>query len=335
MARPVILDCDGLRMSSEEKSLFRDLNPFGFILFARNCQTPDQVRALTDDMKNAVGRDDVPILIDQEGGRVCRLNQQHWRKPPSGESLRTLYDRDPEKGLKATRVNARLIAEELRVLGVTVDCYPLLDLRLPGQDPIIGDRSFGAEPEIVIPMAEAACEGLKSGGVVPIIKHIPGHGRASVDSHLALPVVDTDLDTLMATDFAPFKALNHMPLAMTAHITYSSVDPDHSATLSEKLIRSIIRETIGFKGVLISDDVSMKALKGTAPENAKAALKAGCDVVLHCNARLDDRRGVLDALEGFGMSNDNWVVDLFKTRHNGEEIDKEGLYAWLDDALLS
>jgi len=208
-----------------------------------------------------------------------------------------------------------------------------LDLKLLGADQIIGDRSFGAEPEIVISLAEAACEGLSSGGIVPIIKHIPGHGRASVDSHKALPFVDTDFETLMATDFAPFKALNHMPLAMTAHITYSSVDPDHSATLSEKLIRRIIRETIGFKGVLISDDVSMKALKGTAAENAKAALRAGCDIVLHCNASLEERRGVLDALYDFNIVNENWVVGLFKNRQNVTEIDKNELYAWLDNTL--
>lgn len=333
MARPVILDCDGPRMSNEEKALFKDLDPFGFILFTRNCQSPDQVRNLTDDMREAVGREDVPILIDQEGGRVCRLNQQHWRTPPSAESLRNLYDEDPDKGLMATKLNARLMAEELRILGITVDCYPLLDLKLPGADQIIGDRSFGAEPEIVISLAEAACEGLSSGGIVPIIKHIPGHGRASVDSHKALPVVDTDFETLMATDFAPFKALNHMPLAMTAHITYSSVDPNHSATLSEKLIRRIIRETIGFKGVLISDDVSMKALKGTAAENAKAALRAGCDIVLHCNASLEERRSVLDALYDFNIVNENWVVGLFKNRQNVTEIDKNELYAWLDNTL--
>lgn len=333
MARPVIQDCDGLTMTAEEKSLFGDINPFGFILFARNCQSPDQLKKLTDEMKETVGRDDVPIFIDQEGGRVCRLNQQYWRKPPTGAALEKLYHKDHELGLAAARVNARLMAEELRLSGVTVNCYPLLDLKFSGADPVIGDRSFGADVAAVGLLAAAACEGLFSGGILPVIKHVPGHGRAKIDSHKALPIVDTPLDQLQETDFVPFKALNHMPLAMTAHIIYSAVDSVHPATLSETVIRQVIREHIGFKGVLISDDVTMRALSGKAAENAKAALRAGCDLVLHCNAPLNERREVLEALYDINMVNENWVGSMFRQRRNIPQVNGAELAEWLDHAL--
>ncbi|MCK5423772.1 MAG: beta-N-acetylhexosaminidase [Emcibacter sp.] len=333
MARPVIQDCEGLVMTAEERAVFKDLDPFGFILFARNCQSPDQLKKLTDDMKETVGRVDVPIFIDQEGGRVCRLNFEHWRKPPSGAAFKNLYAKDAEKGLLATKINARLMAEELRMAGISVDCYPLLDLELPGADQIIGNRSFGEDINIVSLLGEAACEGLLSGGVLPVIKHMPGHGRASVDSHKALPIVDASLDLLKETDFSPFKALKHMPLAMTAHIIYSAIDADLPATLSETVIRKVIREYIGFKGVLISDDVTMKALTGTSAENAKQALVAGCDLVLHCNASLGDRREVLEALYDFNMVSENWVASLFARRSEVSVINSAEMIEWLDHAL--
>ncbi|MBL4801161.1 MAG: beta-N-acetylhexosaminidase [Emcibacter sp.] len=335
MARPVILDCDGLTLSAQEKALFAELDPFGFILFARNCQSSNQLKNLIDEMKEAVGRENVPILIDQEGGRVCRLNPQHWRKPPSGRALLEIYEKDPEKGIVAVKVNARLMAEELRHLGITVNCYPLLDLEFADADKIIGDRSFGADTNVVSLLGQAACEGLFSGGILPVIKHIPGHGRASVDSHVALPIVETPLDILMETDFVPFKALSHMPLAMTAHIIYSDIDPHSPATLSETVIRKTIREQIGFKGVLISDDVSMKALAGKASDNAKQALRAGCDLVLHCNATLDERRELLEALYDFNMVNESWVDDMFRQRLKVPEINRAELAEWLNEALQS
>ncbi|PHZ83693.1 beta-N-acetylhexosaminidase [Paremcibacter congregatus] len=333
MARPVILDCTGTAMTSDEAAVFRDLDPFGFILFARNCENPDQLRKLTDAMKNAVGREDVPILIDQEGGRVCRLPDSHWRRPPSAGTLRALYDLDAETGLEAIKVNARLMAEDLREMGITVDCYPPLDLRLPGADAIIGDRSFGAEPDIVSLLAAAACEGLMAGGVIPVIKHIPGHGRATVDSHLDLPTVDTSLEVMRATDFAPFKALKDMPLAMTAHITYDAIDAQLPATLSEQVIRRVIREEIGFTGVLISDDITMKALKGDPGDLAKQALRAGCDVVLHCNAPLQERRDVLESLYDFNVVNKSWIDQLFQHRSEVLPIDRKEITRWLNDKL--
>jgi len=333
MVRPVIQDCDGLMLKDEEKALFRELDPFGFILFARNCDTPDQLKKLTDQMRECVGRADVAIFIDQEGGRVCRLNPRHWRRPPTGRALYDLYKKDPETGLAASRINARLIAEDLRLSGISVDCYPLLDLDFPGADPVIGDRCFGGELDSVIKLAEAACEGLFAGGVLPVIKHIPGHGRATLDSHKALPFVDTAVDILEETDFRPFRALNHMPLAMTAHIVYGAIDDKAPATLSEKVIRHVIRDRIGFKGALISDDISMKALTGTAPENAGRALRAGCDLVLHCNGSLAERRAVLEALYDINAVSEGWIGDMFRRRANITEIDRAGLTEWLDDIL--
>ncbi len=335
MARPVIQDCEGLTLTAEERAVFKDLDPFGFILYARNCKSPDQLKKLTDEMKEIVGREDVPIFIDQEGGRVCRLNPQYWRRPPNGETIKNLYKKDHEKGLIAAKINARLIAEELRVLGITVNCYPLLDLQLPNANLVIGDRSFGEEVAAVSLLGEAACEGLFSGGILPVIKHIPGHGRANIDSHEALPIVDMPLEGLQKTDFAPFKSLNHMPLAMTAHIVYSSIDPERPATLSETVIRHVIREYIGFKGVLISDDISMKALSGKSTDNAKAALRAGCDLVLHCNASLKERREVLETLYEFNLVTESWVEDMFKQRRKVPVINRAELAEWLNEALAS
>ncbi len=327
------MDCDGLSLTADEAAIFKDLDPFGFILFARNCQSPSQLKRLTDEMKKAVGREDVPIFIDQEGGRVCRLNPEYWRKPPSGEALLTLFRKDSEMGLVAAKINARLMADELRSLGISVNCYPLLDLYFSGADKVIGDRSYGENGDIVAKLGEAACEGLLSGGVLPVIKHIPGHGRATVDSHIDLPLVETSRDILSRTDFGPFKALNHMPLAMTAHVVYSAIDAINPATLSEKVIRQVIREEIGFKGVLISDDVNMKALSGNPSANAKQALRAGCDLILHCNAPLTERREVLEALYDVNVASENWIADMFKSRDEISEVDADELLKWLEKVL--
>lgn len=335
MARPVILDCDGVTMSAEERSLFKDLEPFGFILFARNCQSPDQLKKLTDEMKEITGRADVPIFIDQEGGRVCRLNTEHWRRPPSGEELANLYRENSETGLDAVKINARLMAEELRDMGITVNCYPVMDLNFIYGDQVIGDRSFGDDVKLVSLLSEAACEGLLSGGVLPVIKHIPGHGRAKSDSHKELPIVDTPFDILAETDFVPFKALNHMPLAMTAHIVYSAIDDVHPATLSETIIRRVIREHIGFKGVLISDDVSMKALEGNSCDNAKAALRAGCDLVLHCNSSLEERREMLETLYDFNVASESWVETMFNMGRKSPEMDRADMVEWLEHVLTN
>lgn len=276
--RAAIFGCAGTTLSAAERDLFRAANPLGFILFQRNCDNPDQVRALVTALRECVGSADTPILIDQEGGRVARLKPPHWRKYPAAAVLAAAAN--PRE---AVYLAARLIAADLATLGITVDCAPVLDLAVAGADPVIGDRAYSAMPATVTLLGRAGCEGLLAGGVLPVIKHIPGHGRATVDSHKALPVVTAVGQELAATDFVPFRALHDMPWAMTAHIMYPALDPDRPATLSRRLIETTIRASIGFDGVLISDDLSMAALPGTLAERAKGALEAGCDVVLHCN----------------------------------------------------
>jgi beta-N-acetylhexosaminidase len=282
--RAVILGCTGEELSPEEHRLFRAADPLGFILFRRNCREPAQVRDLVAALREAIGRNDAPILIDQEGGRVARLGPPHWRRYPSAGRLGSLPD---PQAAAAAWLGARLIADDLRALGVTVDCLPVLDLPVSGADPVIGDRAYGSDPGRVAALGRAVCEGLLEGGVLPVIKHIPGHGRALLDSHHACPVVKTGAEELSHTDFAPFRALAGMPWAMTAHIVYMAIDPTAPATLSERVISQAIRGEIGFDGVLVSDDLSMRALGGEIGERAARALAAGCDLVLHCNG---DRR---------------------------------------------
>jgi beta-N-acetylhexosaminidase len=279
-SRAVILGCAGEELNAGERRLFAEANPAGFILFRRNCGSPDRVRGLVEALRGAIGRADAPILIDQEGGRVARLRPPHWRLYPSAARIAALPD---PIAAEAARLGARLIADDLARLGITVDCLPVLDLPVKAADPVIGDRAYGTEPDRVAHLARAVCEGLLEGGVLPVLKHIPGHGRARVDSHYACPAVETGRDELARTDFAPFRALNAMPWAMTAHIVYRAIDPMAPATLSRRVIGEIIRGEIGFDGVLVSDDLSMRALGGGLADRAQRALEAGCDLVLHCN----------------------------------------------------
>ena len=280
MPLAIVLGCGGERLTAFERDFFTEVDPAGFILFRRNCSSPDQVRDLVDSLRGCVGRDDAPVLIDQEGGRVARLRPPHWRRYPSPARIASLPDPLAET---AARLGARLIADDLARLGITVDCLPVLDLPASGADPVIGDRAYGSEPERVARLAGAVCAGLLEGAVLPIVKHIPGHGRARVDSHHACPCVETPYDELARTDFAPFRALAAMPWAMTAHIVYPAVDPAAPATLSPRVIAEVIRGEIGFDGVLISDDLSMQALGGGLGERTRQALAAGCDLALHCN----------------------------------------------------
>jgi beta-N-acetylhexosaminidase len=289
--RAVVLGCAGERLTADERRLFTSADPVGFVLFRRNCQDPEQVRALVAEMRDAVGRADAPVLIDQEGGRVARLQPPHWRKYPAPARLAALPD--PEAA-EAARLGARLIADDLAALGIDVDALPVLDLPAPGADPIIGDRAYGADPERVARLGRAACDGLLGGGVLPIIKHIPGHGRSQVDSHRALPRVDASRELLETTDFAPFRALADMPWAMTAHIVYTAIDAGAPATFSAAVIGDVIRKHIGFEGVLISDDISMGALAGSLAERTRRSLEAGCDLALHCNGVLSEMEEVAD-----------------------------------------
>ena len=288
--RACILGLSGLELTAEERTFFADAQPLGFILFRRNVETPDQVRALVTDLKSCVKHEPM-VLIDQEGGRVRRLRPPHWPDyPPAARFAAVANDAEEERGL--VRLGARLMAQDLFELGINVDCAPVLDVPQPGAHDIIGDRAYGQTPSDVAVMGRAVCEGLLAGGVLPVIKHIPGHGRAGADSHAALPVVDTPLEDILSVDFYPFQVNADMPLAMTAHVLYTAIDRKHPATTSKKCIR-LIRDTIGFDGLLMCDDLSMNALSGELTARARASVKAGCDVLLHCNGDLEQMREVL------------------------------------------
>jgi len=291
-----ILGCAGTALLAEEAAFFRDVKPWGFILFRRNIDSPDQVRALTAALRATVGRADAPILIDQEGGRVARLQPPHWGQYPPGRAYGELVANDPLMAREITRLGARLIAHDLASLGINVDCVPVLDVPDPKGHEIIGDRAYGDTPEQVATLGRAAAEGLLAGGVLPIIKHIPGHGRAMADSHLELPVVKAKLAELEARDFAPFRVLSDMPMAMTAHVVYTAIDRSRPATTSKKAIKKIIRESLGFDGLLMSDDLSMKALSGDFRQRAKDSLAAGCDVILHCNGDMAEMKAVMSGV---------------------------------------
>jgi beta-N-acetylhexosaminidase len=279
-------------LSGDEKSFFAEARPAGFILFERNCENPDQVRGLIDDLRGCIGRAQAPVLIDQEGGRVQRLKPPHWRDVPAAAVFKALAGLDRGLGVEAARLNAQLIAAELARVGITFNCAPVLDVPSPGSHDIIGDRAYGDDPALVSALGLATAEGFLSRGVLPVIKHIPGHGRAKADSHQDLPLVDTPAADLETVDFPPFRALAHMPWAMTAHVVYGALDGAAPATSSARVIRDTIRGAIGFDGVLVSDDLSMKALSGTMRERAAAALAAGCDLVLHCCGDMAEMRDV-------------------------------------------
>jgi beta-N-acetylhexosaminidase len=284
--KAAIFGCAGTVLSAEERAFFRDADPLGFILFARNVETPEQARRLTEDLRASVARAEAPVLIDQEGGRVARLKPPHWRKAPPGRVLGELYARNPEAGLEATRLNSRLLALDVASIGCDVDCLPVLDIALPGAHSVIGDRAYAEQPEAVAAIGRAAAEGLMAEGVMPVIKHIPGHGRATVDSHHALPRVTVSRDILERTDFVPFRLLADLPWAMTAHVLYEAIDADAALTVSARGVNEVVRSHIGFDGLLLSDDLSMQALGGTLGERAARSLAAGCDIALHCNGRM-------------------------------------------------
>ncbi len=293
--RAAILGCSGERLTPGEAWFFAKANPWGFILFARNCRTREQVAALVRALRACVGRDDAPVLIDQEGGRVARLKPPEWPEFPAAGLMGALYAQNPALAREAVTLHARLLAHELRALGITVDCVPVLDVPAPEEHGIIGDRAYGASAAVVSDLAAAAGQALIADGVLPVIKHIPGHGRARVDSHENLPVVTASRADLEAVDFEAFRAVRDMPLAMTAHVVYEAIDPERPATLSPTVIDNVIRSHIGFDGLLMTDDLSMKALKGDFAARARHSLEAGCDVVLHCNADMAEMVEVVSA----------------------------------------
>lgn len=333
----IVLGCAGLTLSEDERAFFREADPLGFILFRRNCENPEQVRRLVDDLRDSVGRSDAPLLIDQEGGRVLRLRAPHWWEAPPAGRIGEVAERDIGLAQDAARLVARLIAAQLYDLGITVDCAPCLDLRLPGMHEIVGDRGFGADPAIVSRLGEAACDGFRAGGVMPVIKHIPGHGRAQVDSHDELPVNAEAADVLEASDFAPFRTLAASQgdgiWGMTCHLVFTAVDADRPATQSRKLIDEVIRGHIGFDGVLASDDISMKALQGSLAERTAASLEAGCDLVLHCNGKMEEMTEALSGCRPLDKAARARLERSFAALGPAEDFDFEEGCARLDEIL--
>ena len=314
----VVFGCRGLTLSADEAAFFAETNPFGFIIFARNVESPNQVRALVSALRSCVGRSDAPVLIDQEGGRVQRLRPPHWRQAPAASEIAAIG----AKAGEAAHLNARLIGRELADLGISVDCAPVLDVARGETHSVIGDRAYSNDPERVAMFGRAICDGLRAEGVHPVIKHIPGHGRARADSHLELPRVGARYEDLKALDFAPFVALNGEDWAMTAHIVYDEIDPEAPATWSRAMIAGIIRDDIGFSGLLMSDDLAMKALTGDFDDRARAALEAGCDMVLHCNGDMDEMKSVA---KGVGALSDS-VLERFaaaESRRKTAQADAE------------
>ena len=296
-----IFGCSSLRLTREERAFFKAVRPWGFILFARNVGSAGQVQALTAELRESIDDPDALVFVDQEGGRVQRLRTPLARQRKPAREFGRLYEKDPEAGREAVFLNHRLIAHELRAVGADADCAPDLDVLQPETTLAIGDRAFSSDPAAVTALGRAAMEGLIAGGVAPVIKHMPGHGRATADSHLSLPSVTTDLDRLDATCFAPFRALNDAPMGMTGHIVFTQIDPHAPATLSSAVIQEVVRDSLGFEGLLMTDDLSMKALKGSYTDRTLRALDAGCDLVLHCNGDMAEMKGVaagLTELEG-------------------------------------
>jgi beta-N-acetylhexosaminidase len=321
-ARAFITGLSGLAISAGERAFIREAQPWGLIIFKRNVNTPHQTTDLIQSFRDIAGWS-APVLVDQEGGRVQRLGPPHWPLYPPGAAYGAAYDREVARGLSLARLGGRLIASDLKGLGIDVDCLPLADVPVTGADAVIGDRAYGTEPGKVAAIAGAVAEGLLAGGVLPVLKHIPGHGRATADSHHKLPVVATDRATLEKTDFAAFRPLAGLPLGMTAHVVFSAIDPDAPATTSVTMVREVIRGFIGFQGLLMSDDVSMNALSGSIATRSRAAFAAGCDVVLHCNGKLDEMTAVAGASPPLAREAAKRAEAALAQRRAGDDFDIE------------
>lgn len=337
MSRAVIFGCAGPKLSDDERALFRRVNPVGLILFARNCVDPSQVAALVADFKATVAFPDPLILIDQEGGRVQRLGPPNWSKLPAAERIAALAEVDADAAENAALLLGRLLAADLAPLGITVDCAPVLDIRRPDTHDVIGDRAFGGAPGQVARLGRAVCEGLLAGGVLPVIKHIPGHGRARADSHKELPVIGAALNDLAASDFAPFRALRDMPLAMSAHVVLSAVDAAQPVSTSKTAIERLVRGAIGFGGLLMSDDIGMQALAGDMGDRTRACQRAGCDLILHCSGDRDEMEAVARTVRPTTTIAERWLVRAEQLRRDSlDEQPFDSAAARRDfDALLA
>jgi beta-N-acetylhexosaminidase len=303
--KPVIFGCSRTALTPLERNFFKAANPFGFILFKRNCEEPDQVRWLIRELRQAVGRDDVPILIDQEGGRVSRLQPPHWPQHPPARLFGAMYERDPDWGAEAMQIYARIVANELWQLGITVNCAPVLDLFIEGASSAIGDRAISRTPAVVAALARVWAETFLANGVLPVIKHFPGHGRVKTDPHLMLPVIEASRAELESEDFVPFELLKDLPLGMNSHAVFMALDKEQPASLSSVVTQDIIRGTLGFDGLLLSDDLCMKALNGMPGDLAKRALAAGTDIALHCNGELAEMEAIAAVMEP--MNKESWA----------------------------
>lgn len=295
--RAFVSGCEGHALTAVERRFFHEMQPWGLILFGRNCQSPEQLRALTAEFRSLVGRKNAPVLIDQEGGRVQRMSPTTgpWRKYPAPALFGILYDESPIHAMRAARNVGRLMARDLFDAGITVNCIPVLDIPGPGSHAIISDRAYAAKPDVLLALARAHVAGFAAGGILPVVKHMPGHGRATVDSHLELPRVTASRQDLEAMDFFPFAAFADAPMGMTCHVVFAALDKENPATLSRKIVRDVLRRQIGFQGLLITDDLSMKALGDSYAERATRALQAGCDLLLHCNGNMDEMQQVAEA----------------------------------------
>lgn len=332
---PAIFGLSGHALTDSERAFFKDADPAGYILFGRNCDTPAQLRALTDSLRAIHGRERLFICIDQEGGRVTRLRPPHWSGFPAGEAFDRLYDVAPASAIEAARANAEAMGIELAEAGITVDCHPPLDVRQPGAHDVIGDRALGADPMQVAALGRAILDGLARAGVAGCIKHMPGHGRTTTDTHKAMPTVTASAEEL-DTDLAPFRALRHAPIGMTGHLLFTAWDADNPATVSPTVIQSVIREQIGYDGLLLTDDIDMDALSGTVPERSERAIAAGCDLVLNCWAKMDDMVAIaerLPALSGLGLARLDRALEGTGVRSTGDGTRKTELLAARDSLL--
>jgi len=331
LPRAVVLGCAGEQLTPEERRFFAAADPLGFVLFRRNCRTRDQLQALVGELRACVGRADTPVLVDQEGGRVARLRPPEWRRYPAAGQIAALPEPLAEA---AARLGARLIADDLAEVGITVDCAPVLDLPVREADPVIGDRAFGDDPARVARLGRAFCEGLLAAGVLPVIKHIPGHGRARVDSHHACPRVEADRTVLSRSDWAPFRALSTMPWAMTAHIVFAAIDDAAPATFSRPMIDTVIRGEIGFGGVLVSDDIAMGALDGTLGARTRQALGAGVDLVLHCSGVVAEMAEIVDAAPPISQTTRQRITrGEAMRRHGREDFDRRAAERRFDELM--
>jgi beta-N-acetylhexosaminidase len=335
-SKAVILGCLGKSVSKDEVSFYRGERPWGFILFARNIGEPAEIADLVAGLRDSIGRPDAPVFIDQEGGRVQRIRPPVVPNYPAGSAVGGLYRSNREAGLRAAWLLARLHAFDLQRFGISADCLPVLDVPIEGASDVIGTRAYGKDPATVTTLGRAVADGLMAGGVLPVMKHVPGHGRAFSDSHLELPRVDTPLAELRRHDFAPFKALADLPMAMTAHVVYEAVDPAAPATTSAKVVGEIIRGEIGFDGLLISDDTSMKALSGDFPDKAAAILAAGVDIVLHCSGVMDEMRGIVSRtvpLKGKSLERAERALAYIQNRDMASEADLRAEFAGYFEAV--